>query len=101
MHEQKEYHDTKVQFKQKYPYYIKVLESTHPPTGSKRSYFDLKLEYYDMVKENYLKKQDESSWQEAESHLRECNAKRRRLNFMWNSIEKNLNDHHYKLNRKM
>ncbi|KAG2235311.1 hypothetical protein INT48_007942 [Thamnidium elegans] len=101
MHEQKEYHDTKVQFKQKYPYYIKVLESTHPPTGSKRSYFDLKLEYYDMVKENYLKKQDESSWQEAETHLRECNAKRRRLNFMWNSIEKNLNDHHYKLNRKM
>lgn len=94
---QKEYQNTKMNFKSKYPHYIKALENTKPPTGSKRSYYDLKLEYHDMVKENYLKTEDETSWQEAESQLRDCNEKRRRLNFMWSSIEKNLDDHHYKL----
>ncbi|KAI9364084.1 hypothetical protein BD770DRAFT_174909 [Pilaira anomala] len=99
--EQKSYSDIKNQLKQKYPHYIKVLESTSPPTGSKRSYYDLKLEYYDLVKEKYLKTKDQSSWEQAESHLKNCNAKRRRLNYMWDSIKKNLIDNKFKLNCKI
>jgi hypothetical protein len=100
---QKEYQNTKNNFKLRFPHYIKALENTKPPLGgSKRSYFDLKLEYYDMVKETYLKSTEEDScyWEEAEQLLRDCNEKRRRLNYMWSSIEKNLNDYHYKLNYK-
>lgn len=97
---QKEYQQSKMNFKRHHPDYIQALQQTAPPKGSKRSYYDLKLEYHDMVKDHYLKSEDESAWREAEAQLRDCNEKRRRLNFMWSSIQKNLNDHHYKLNQK-
>lgn len=96
---QKEYQRLKMKFTAKFPQYIRALETTGPPkTGIKRSYYDTKVEYYDMVKDNYLKAGDESSWKEAETLLNEWNRKRRRLNYMWNSIEKNMREHRYQLN---
>ncbi|CAO3632080.1 unnamed protein product [Mucor hiemalis] len=96
---QKDYQHTKTKFIAKYPQYIRALETTGPPkTGIKRSYYDTKVEYYDMVKHTYLKAGDESSWKEAEALLNEWNLKRRRLNYMWNSIEKNMKEHRYQLN---
>lgn len=96
---QKEYQRLKMKFIAKFPQYIRALETTGPPkTGIKRSYYDTKVEYYDMVKDNYLKSGDESSWKEAEALLNEWNLKRRRLNYMWNSIEKNMREHRYQLN---
>lgn len=101
---QKEYQTSKINFKNKFPHYVQALKSTHPPTtGNKRSWFDAKLEYYELVKDNYLKnkEEDQEEWEEATSQLRDCQRKRKRLNYMWSSIEKNVHQHHYKLNHKM
>lgn len=84
-------------FKSNFPHYIQVLQDTEPPKGKKRSYYDLKCEYQGLVKNNYLKKDDKESLQEAEDFLMDCSKKRRRLNYMWASIVQNVDKYQYKI----
>lgn len=94
---QTDYSRIKRFFKNNFPQYIQVLESTEPPKGKKRSYYDLKREYQGMVKTNYLKKDDEEAFKEAEDFLMDCSKKRRRLNYMWTSIVQNVDKYQYKI----
>ncbi|KAI8334048.1 hypothetical protein BD560DRAFT_414789 [Blakeslea trispora] len=99
VHARTDYSRIKKFFKHHFPHYIKALETTLPPKGTKRSYYDLKVEYQGMVKANYLKQQHqtEEGLKEAESFLIDCNNKRRRLNYMWASIKQNIDQHHYRI----
>jgi hypothetical protein len=94
---QTDYSRIKRFFKTNFPEYIKVLQSTEPPKGKKRSYYDLNREYQGMVKSNYLKNDNEEAFREAEDFLIDCNKKRRRLNYMWTSIVQNVDKHQYKV----
>ncbi|RCH79979.1 hypothetical protein CU098_006065, partial [Rhizopus stolonifer] len=72
VHAQADYSRIKKFFKTNFPDYIRVLETTPPPKGTKRSYFDLKVEYQNMVKTNYLKQADDHALKEAEDFLVDC-----------------------------
>ncbi|KAF1804909.1 hypothetical protein FB192DRAFT_1053914 [Mucor lusitanicus] len=94
--QQKDYVRIKRFFKSNFPQYIQVLQSTEPPKGTKRSYYDLNAEYQAMLKTNYLKQgDDEQAFKEAQDFLVDCHNKRRRLNYMWTSIKQNLDEHQY------
>lgn len=100
--QQKDYNRIKRFFKNNFPQYIKVLQSTEPPKGTKRSYYDLNAEYQGMLKTNYLKQgDDEQAFKEAQDFLVDCNNKRRRLNYMWTSIKQNLDEHHYNIPKSL
>lgn len=96
---QLDYTRVKQFFKSNFPEYVEVLQNTAPPTGTKRSYYDLNVEYHNMIQTNFLKKNKgkEDQLREAEKILEECNNKRRRLNYMWASIKQNYEEHKYTL----
>ncbi|KAL9541196.1 hypothetical protein MBANPS3_009261 [Mucor bainieri] len=100
--QQKDYVRIKRFFKSNFPQYIQVLESTEPPKGTKRSYYDLNAEYQAMLKSNYLKQgDDEQAFKEAQDFLVDCHNKRRRLNYMWTSIKQNLDEHQYTIPKNL
>ncbi|KAI7899345.1 uncharacterized protein BX663DRAFT_211257 [Cokeromyces recurvatus] len=92
-----EYNRIKQYLIENYPDYIKILQNTDQPTGSKRSYHDLKAEYQTLIKEKFLKDAKEERFIETENLVEECNRKRRRLNYMWTTIKQNIGDHRYKI----
>ncbi|CAO0803738.1 unnamed protein product [Mucor circinelloides] len=100
--QQKDYVRIKRFFKSNFPQYIQVLQSTEPPKGTKRSYYDLNAEYQAMLKSNYLEKgDDEQAFKEAQDFLVDCNNKRRRLNYMWTCIKQNLDEHQYAIPKNL
>ncbi|GAN09315.1 hypothetical protein MAM1_0258c08840 [Mucor ambiguus] len=100
--QQKDYIRIKRFFKSNFPQYIQVLQSTEPPKGTKRSYYDLNAEYQAMLKSSYLKQgDDEQAFKEAQDFLVDCHNKRRRLNYMWSSIKQNLDEHQYTIPKSL
>ncbi|KAI8636607.1 hypothetical protein BD408DRAFT_425883 [Parasitella parasitica] len=100
--QQKDYNRIKRFFIDNFPQYIKVLQSTEPPKGTKRSYYDLNAEYQDMLRANYLKQcDDEKGFKEAQDFLVDCNNKRRRLNYMWSSIKQSIDEYHYAIPKSL
>lgn len=97
--EQSDYSRIKRVFKASFPEYVKAIESTEPPKGTKRSYFDLNVEYRQMVHTKFLQdnKGKKDDLKDAEDLLLDCNNKRRRLNYMWTSIKQNKEEHKYKI----
>ncbi|CEP16183.1 hypothetical protein [Parasitella parasitica] len=100
--QQKDYTRAKRFFIDNFPQYVKVLQSTEPPKGTKRSYYDLNAEYQDMLRANYLKQgDDEKGFKEAQDFLVDCNNKRRRLNYMWTSIKQNIDEYHHTIPKSL